>query len=207
MESNKKQCILDAAEMLMCQMPDKEISVSLIAKTAGIGKGSVYYYFKSKEEIIDAVVLRSYKKALHDFFENLQMESTAPEKIKLLFQSVLKEEFRDNQKNLILTLHLQEDMRLHHQMKTVAVQEIAPILTALLQQGCAEGTIETDTPKESAEIIVAVFTVFLDDSGFSEGDSMQKKLWIFANVLDTCLHAAPGSFDFLWKSYGISDAS
>lgn len=207
MESNKKQCILDAAEMLMCQMPDKEISVSLIAKTAGIGKGSVYYYFKSKEEIIDAVVLRSYKKALHDFFENLQMESTAPEKIKLLFQSVLKEEFRDNQKNLILTLHLQEDMRLHHQMKTVAVQEIAPILTALLQQGCAEGTIETDTPKESAEIIVAVFTVFLDDSGFSEGDSMQKKLRIFANVLDTCLHAVPGSFDFLWKSYGISDAS
>ncbi len=200
MEKDKKVRILDATEQLMCQMPDKEITVSMIAETAGIGKGSVYYYFESKEDIVDAVVSRSYKNVLHEFFSNLQMESTALDKIKLLFRSVLKEEIHDQRRNFIHTLHLQEDMRLHNQMKMVAIQEIAPILTALLQQGCAEGSIETETPKESAEIIVAVLMIFLDNTVFPEDDSMQKKLKIFAKVLDTCLHAAPGSFDFLWES-------
>ncbi|MCD7959133.1 MAG: TetR/AcrR family transcriptional regulator [Ruminococcus sp.] len=183
MEKNKKERIIDAAQQLMYQMPDKEITVSMIAAKAGIGKGSIYYYFESKENIIDAVISHSYKKVLHDFFENLQMESSALEKIKLLFRSIVK-----------------EDMRLHNQMKMVAIQEIAPVLTALLQQGCAEGSIETETPKESAEIIVAVLTIFLDNTVFPEDGNMQKKLKIFANVLDTCLHATPGSFDFLWDS-------
>jgi len=200
MEKNKKERIIDAAQQLMYQMPDKEITVSMIAAKAGIGKGSIYYYFESKENIIDAVISHSYKKVLHDFFENLQMESSALEKIKLLFRSIVKEEIYDQQKNFILTLHLQEDMRLHNQMKMVAIQEIAPVLTALLQQGCAEGSIETETPKESAEIIVAVLTIFLDNTVFPEDGNMQKKLKIFANVLDTCLHATPGSFDFLWDS-------
>jgi len=200
MEKNKKERIIDAAQQLMYQMPDKEITVSMIAAKAGIGKGSIYYYFESKENIIDAVISHSYKKVLHDFFENLQMESSALEKIKLLFRSIVKEEIYDQQKNFILTLHLQENMRLHNQMKMVAIQEIAPVLTALLQQGCAEGSIETETPKESAEIIVAVLTIFLDNTVFPEDGNMQKKLKIFANVLDTCLHATPGSFDFLWDS-------
>ncbi|MCC8112151.1 MAG: TetR/AcrR family transcriptional regulator [Ruminococcus sp.] len=200
MEKNKKERIIDAAQQLMYQMPDKEITVSMIAAKAGIGKGSIYYYFESKENIIDAVISHSYKKVLHDFFENLQTESSALEKIKLLFRSIVKEEIYDQQKNFILTLHLQEDMRLHNQMKMVAIQEIAPVLTVLLQQGCAEGSIETETPKESAEIIVAVLTIFLDNTIFPEDGNMQKKLKIFANVLDTCLHATSGSFDFLWDS-------
>lgn len=201
MKSDKREQILNAMEQLMCIMPDKEISVHLIAEKAGIGKGSVYYYFESKEEILDAVVERSYKKAIHEYFSGIDTEAPALEKIKVLFCSMIKQEFHDNQKNLIRTLHLHENMLLHNKMKLVAIQEVSPILTALLTEGCAEGSIHTDTPKESAEMIVAVITFFLDNTVFSSDDqSMKKKLKIFATVLDTSLHAAPGSFDFLWKS-------
>ncbi len=200
MKNDKQERILDAMEELMCCMPDKDISVNLIAEKAGIAKGSVYYYFKSKEDILNAVVSRCYKKAIHEFFNGIQTESSALEKIKLLFRSLIKKEFRNKEQNLILTLHLHEDLQLHNKMKMVAVQEIAPILTALLQEGCAEGSIQTDTPKESAEMIVAVITFFLDNTIFPTDDaSMYQKLKIFSNVLDTSLHATPGSFDFLWK--------
>ncbi len=200
MKNDKRERILDAMQELMCQMPDKDISVNLIAKTAGIGKGSVYYYFNSKEDILDAVVERCYKKAIHEFFGELNSEEPALKKISLLFWSMLRPEYHDNQKNLILTLHLHEDLRLHNKMKMIAVQEVSPILTALLRQGCAEGTIHTDYPSESAEMIVAVITFFLDNNIFpSDNEAMGCKLKIFAGVLDTCLHAAPGSFDFLWK--------
>lgn len=85
-------------------------------------------------------------------------------------------------------------------MKYIAVQEISPILTDLLKQGIAEGSIETDTPKESAEMIVAVLTFFLDDTIFPEDPvNVKNKLKIFARVLETCLKTEDGSFDFLYQ--------
>ncbi|MGN1403810.1 MAG: TetR/AcrR family transcriptional regulator [Ruminococcus sp.] len=199
MKSDKKERILNATEQLMCVMPDREISVNLIAEKAGIGKGSVYYYFESKEEILYAVIERCYKKAIHEYFGGIQSEASALEKIKVLFQSMIKSEFHDNQKNLIRTLHLHESTLLHNQMKLVAIQELSPIMEDLLIQGIAEGSVYTETPKESAEMIVAVITFFLDNTVFPEDPRMGVKLKIFSNVLDTCLHAAPGSFDFLWE--------
>ncbi len=198
MKSDKKERILDAMEELMYRMPDKDISVSLIAETAGIAKGGVYYYFSSKEELLDAVVERSYRKAIHDFFGEINSDETALTKIKLLFRSLLKSEFSDKQKNLILTLHLNDDLSLHNKLKMIAVREVSPILTTLLHQGCAEGSVKTDYPRESAEMIVAVITFFLDNTVFpADSGAMSRKLKIFASVLDTCLQAAPGSFDFL----------
>lgn len=202
MKIDKRELILDATEELMEKMPDKDISVSLITQTAGIAKGGVYYYFSSKEEILDAVVERSYKKAIREFFGELNSEESALNKIKLLFRSMLKSEFRDKQKNLILTLHLNEDIQLHNKMKMIAVKEVAPILTALLRQGCEEGSIQSEYPTESAEMIVAVITFFLDNKLFvSDSDAMYRKLKIFSEVLDTCLHAEPGSFDFLYEPF------
>ena len=60
MHNNKKSdLILDSMQRLMQKKDTRSISVSEIAKEAGIGKGSIYYYFKSKEEIVDAVIERS----------------------------------------------------------------------------------------------------------------------------------------------------
>lgn len=202
MKIDKRELILDATEELMEKMPDRDISVSLITQTAGIAKGGVYYYFSSKEEILDAVVERSYKKAIREFFGGLDSEESALNKIKRLFRSMLKSEFSDKQKNVILTLHLNEDLRLHNKMKMIAVREVAPILTALLRQGCEEGSIQMEYPTEGAEMIVAVITFFLDNKLFvSDRESMHRKLKIFSEVLDNCLHAEPGSFDFLYAPF------
>ncbi|MCM1133869.1 MAG: TetR/AcrR family transcriptional regulator [Ruminococcus flavefaciens] len=200
MKNDKKDLILEAAQELMFQMTDKDISVNLIAKKAGIAKGSVYYYFKSKDEILDAVVEKCYKNAIHEFFRELDSEKSALQKINLLFDSIIKSEFSNKEKNLIVNLHLSDDVVLHNKMKMIAVQEISPILTALLKQGCIEGSIQTEYPKESAEMIVAVLTFFLDDTFFPSGSiSLDYKLKFFSYCLEMCLKAEPGSFGFLHK--------
>ncbi|MGN1481169.1 TetR/AcrR family transcriptional regulator [Porcipelethomonas sp.] len=207
MKSDKKELIFDAMEQLMSSVPYKDISVNTIAKKAGIGKGSIYYYFKSKDEILYAVIERSYRRAVHEYIESVKSQSEVPalEKIQKLFQSIIKKDFKDNEKNLIVTLHLNNDILLHNKMKYFAIQEVSPILTELLQQGIKEGSIKTDTPKESAEIIVAVLTFLLDDNSFPEDSvSMKNKLKIFAGVLEVCLKTEPGSFDFL---YNMSSSS
>lgn len=205
MKKDKKDLILDSTEKLMCILPDSEITMSMIAKKAGIGKGSIYYYFQSKNEILDAVIERCYKRALHEYFRDINVHSTALEKICCLFQSLIKKEFHDNQHNLIIMLHLHDDLMLHNKMKLVAIEEVTPVLTDLLYQGIEEGTIVTNTPEESAEMIVAVLTFLFDTSVFPPDDKKNiNKLRIFARVLETCLQSSEGSFDFLYVSSEIS---
>lgn len=196
---DKRELIYDALEELMCTVPFKEISVDSIAKKAGVGKGSVYYYFESKDEILSDVIERSYRRAIREYLNNIVYERSALGRIKQLFKSVIRKDFSDSRQNLIITLHLHDDLLLHYKLKSVAVQELAPILTVLLEQGVEEGSIKMDFPKESAEIIVSVLTVFLDNT-FQESVSVKKKLRIFANVLETCLHTQKGSFDFLFDT-------
>lgn len=201
MKPDKRKLIYDALEELMYTVPFKEISVDSIARKANIGKGSIYYYFESKDEILDDLIERSYRRAVREYLDNVKYEQTALGRIKQLFRSVIKKDFDDNRRNLIVALHLNDDLVLHNKLKTVAVQELSPILTVLLEQGVQEGSIEMEYPKESAEIIVSVLTVFLDSS-FAPQDknSLKKKLKIFANVLETCLKTPKGSFDFLFEA-------
>lgn len=60
-KQEKYNKILDALKELLETKELSTISVSEIAQTAGIGKGSIYYYFSSKDAILEALVARSYK--------------------------------------------------------------------------------------------------------------------------------------------------
>ena len=62
----KREIILDAMQELMNGSSAQAISVSDIAQKAGIGKGSIYYYFSSKNDIIEAVIERSYSRAIEE---------------------------------------------------------------------------------------------------------------------------------------------
>ncbi|MBD5112481.1 MAG: TetR/AcrR family transcriptional regulator [Ruminococcaceae bacterium] len=196
-KSDKRELIFDALGDLMNTVPFKDISVDSIARAAGVAKGTVYYYFDSKEEILDNLIERSYRRAIREYLNSVTSEQTALGRIKQLFRCATAEDF-GNKQNLLMTLHLHEDAILHIKLKTVAVQELSPILTVLLEQGIEEGSIKTEYPKESAEIILTTLTVFLDDSR-QDDPSIMRKLKIFANVLETCLKTPRGSFDFLFE--------
>ena len=60
----KYEKILDALQTLLEDRSIQTISVSEIAQTAGIGKGSIYYYFPSKNAILDALIQRNYEKPI-----------------------------------------------------------------------------------------------------------------------------------------------
>lgn len=203
MKTDKRQLIFDAMEELLTTMPYSAISVESIAKKAGIGKGSIYYYYQSKDEILYAVLENSYRRALRDFFESIQnlKETSAIEKIKRLFFSIIKKDFSETEKNMLVPLHTMNDTTLHNKMTTAAIQEISPVLTELLCEGNAEGSVKTETPKESAEIIVAVIMLFLDDTVFTDNaENIKNKLVILSTVLETCLKTEKGSFDFLYEN-------
>ncbi len=199
--NSKIDVILDSAEELMCRMyePNREITVDMIAKNARIGKGSIYYYFESKDDIVDAVIERSYTSAIQEYFAITANCDTTLEKVQMLFRSMVCKEFQDSQKNVILSLHVQDNMLIHCKMMITAIQTVSPILEQLLLEGVQDGSVYTETPQESAEMIVAMLTFLLNQSFFpTDYEKTYRKLKLYAKILETCLRAEPGSFDFLF---------
>src|SRR5262245_18924479 len=55
----REQAILDTAEALLAQVGVEPMTVEAIAAGAGISRGSLYFYFGSKKEVLTALVART----------------------------------------------------------------------------------------------------------------------------------------------------
>ena len=199
MKKNKYDIILDAARELMCSKGSaSDITVEMIAKQAGIGKGSVYYYFSSKDEIIDAVIDRCYTYAIGHFINQINTREDSLEKLKLLFRSIIGSELKDKSRNVIRYLHLQNDIVTNYKLMMTSIKVISPIVTELLVEGTEKGELHADFPEESSRMIVAMLTFLLDNYFFPDSaENRLRNLKLYSQILETCLKTKPGSFDFL----------
>ena len=101
-KNEKKRAIALAAIPLLAEFGLAKTSVEAIAKEANVAKGTVYLYFKTKEEII--LEIWNYANELLDKnrSENFTKDSTASEKINHYFDfSVLE---KDHNMNILLKL-------------------------------------------------------------------------------------------------------
>jgi AcrR family transcriptional regulator len=73
--------ILKAAERVFQKWGSNKTTMEDIAREAGKGKSTLYYYYQSKEEIFDAVVIVEFEKILQKAKESAQETETAKERL------------------------------------------------------------------------------------------------------------------------------
>lgn len=201
MKQEKYNIILDAAKELMCSKDSvADITVDMIAKQAGIAKGSIYYYFTGKDEIIDAVIDQCYTAAIGDFIEEIKNRSNSLEKLRLLFQSILGSQLKDKSRNIIRDLHLRNDITTNYKLMMTSIKVISPIVTELLVEGTEKGELHAEFPQESSRMIIAMLTFLLDSYFFPDSpENRLRSLKLYSQILETCLKSKKGSFDFLMQ--------
>ena len=89
---SREQVILDAADRLLSRYGYKKMTVDDLAREAGIGKGTVYLHFKSKEDVVLSHVDRIIRRLL-DRLEVIIESDDAPAK-KLRQMLLLRVMFR-----------------------------------------------------------------------------------------------------------------
>jgi AcrR family transcriptional regulator len=52
----RRTAIVDAARALLYRRPFSDVTVAAVAREAGLGKGTVYLYFRTKEELVLSIV-------------------------------------------------------------------------------------------------------------------------------------------------------
>lgn len=76
------QSIVEAAKKLMQQFGLNKTTMEDIAKATGKGKSTLYYYFKSKEEIFDAVINQEMDEFFHTVKSAVDNQKDATQKLK-----------------------------------------------------------------------------------------------------------------------------
>lgn len=71
-KEERRNALLDAAEALYLEQPDRMANVSEVAEAAGLGKGTVYLYFPSKEEMLLALHERHVAKFFAELMKKLE---------------------------------------------------------------------------------------------------------------------------------------
>src|SRR5262245_6666341 len=79
---NRRACILKAARCVFARQAYADTVVDDIAAQAGIAKGTLYLYFKSKEEIFLAALIEDARQLEEYTRERMEAAGTWPDKLK-----------------------------------------------------------------------------------------------------------------------------
>ena len=97
--------ILAAARSLLEQRSPEAMTMEEVAAAAGVAKGTVYLYFQSKDDLIQALITRVGENIVRDLEASLVAPGTAPEKL-IRIVSVLLEYL--NRERLLFPIYARE---------------------------------------------------------------------------------------------------
>ncbi len=206
-DMKKYDLILDALQKLLEEKTIQNISVSEIAQKAGMGKGSIYYYFPSKDAILDALIERSYEKALLTA-KSLTAQTDVPPftRMAMLFQACQSSSVFLKQNSTFADAEsAQKFAFLHHKYLSHVISKLKPALTQIIQQGIERGEIRFDYPSALAEIVLIVLAVKFDNSLLpSTPQETEETLRGLVALLEKGTDVAAGTLSYLTLAPYIS---
>lgn len=188
--------IIAAARRLFATNQYENTTMQDVIEELGIAKGTIYYYFKSKEELLDAVIDQMGDEAVARMQHTL--DTANGDALAVFQQLIAAGNIADENPEIMEQLHNPRNAGMHAAMMAVAVKRSAPLYAQVVEQGCREGLFKAVNPLETSEFILTSIQ-FLMDTGiyqWSEEDLMRRGMAL-PTMIETLLGAQPGTFQFL----------
>lgn len=184
--------ILDAAEKLFGTKGYDSTSTGDILRELGIARGTLYYHFKSKEDILDAMIDRL-TQALAARGAGVLDRKDIPvlQRLTLMMQSLQVNNALGHE--IMSQVHKPQNALMHQKMQERMLTAVVPLVTSLLQEAREQGLCQTRYPEEVTEMtLLYASTVFDELSGLSE-EKRQEKVLAFIYNLERLLQMPEGS--------------
>lgn len=161
-EETKNLIINTAARLFAKQGYDHTSIQDIINHLGGLSKGAIYYHFKSKEEIMMAVSDAVYADSEAEMMRVCRRSDlNGREKLKAIFSLSAT---NSRQKDMF---HFAPDMLKNSQLlvmylKDVVQKEAMEMAYRIIEEGIADGSIQTEYPKQLAEVLILLGNIWLN---------------------------------------------
>ena len=195
----RRQEIIKAAERLFREVGYGKCSVEMIIREIGVAKGTFYYYFKSKGEILGAIVERT----IGEIEEMARAVADAPDhnalaKMEQLLSGIQVSD--GDGREVTELLHLPENRELHEATNVATVLRLSPVFAQIVEQGNREGLFAVPRPLETIQVILTGAHFLIDGDLFDFTDAERNvRRAATQDILERSLGAVPGSFAFMTR--------
>lgn len=162
-KEKKKREILDSALACFAKKGFQAATIDDIVAHSGISKGSIYNYFKSKDEIYMSLMVNDTTETHQRLIEEISKQSTSIEKIKYLFGDYLDfEPFTEKNKASVLVhyefkLHSSRSDELITFLKERRQQYFIDLMNNIIEEGQSTGELKKElNPRLYAELFWSI---------------------------------------------------
>ena len=143
-KNSKYHRILEAAVRIFARQGFRQSTVSQIAKEAGVADGTIYLYFKSKNEILVHFFAFKAKQVFDRFHEEVARGADSLEKLRNLVRVHLGEFQRDPDMAIVYHVETHQISRLAEDQIRVMGKMYHDIISDIVEEGQQEGLIRRD---------------------------------------------------------------
>lgn len=190
----RKNEILDTAQRLFYMKGYEKCTVNDILKEISIAKGTFYHYFKSKEEVLDAIVSRNTDIVIERAYEVLKLDNINPEE-KLMRAFMAMQIANQMDSDTLNNLHKTENVLLHQKILNQIVTIMAPILVTIIEEGIEKKVWKCRYPLQYMQIFLVASLTLTDEGVFEmDSDSQMKVMAALISMLEKILEVPEDSF-------------
>ena len=189
----RKNEILDAAEHLFGTKGFDNTSTTDILNETGIARGTLYYHFKSKEELLDSMISRMTKRFVEKARKIAEQKEVPVLKRLTTMMLALNGNYSNFNQEILQQVHKPQNALMHQKMQNCLMSEINPLITILIREGTAQGICQTDYPEEAAEMTFLYVNTVFDDLMEHSEEEKQRKIAAFIYNLERLLNMEQNS--------------
>jgi len=200
---------LNTAQELFFTLGYDQTSVDAIIRKMGLSKGTFYYYFESKENLLDELTCKMGEKILEEVKRIADREDLdAAAKLNSAFAVTrsVKLENIELLKVLIKVLYNDKNLFFRYKIYQKFTEILAPEFTKIIRQGMNEKVFDTPYPDEAARLIFEIANTFsgriprfiLDLDEYPENlYKVEREFKIYENAIERIIGARKGTFNIV----------
>jgi TetR/AcrR family fatty acid metabolism transcriptional regulator len=143
-KNHKYHQILEAAIKVFARQGFHQSTVAQIAKEAGVADGTIYLYFKNKDDILVQFFDYKTKQVFDSFRTEVARADSSLEKLQYLIRRHLEEFQQNPEMAVVYQVETHQNSRLAEPQIREMSQMYRDLISEIVEQGQQEGTIRKD---------------------------------------------------------------
>lgn len=184
--------ILDVAERLFCAKGFDNTSTNDILEEIGIARGTLYYHFKSKEDILDAMIERLTNQMLEKAAV-IALDESIPV-LERLTRTMLSLNIDNELGDMVMEqVHRPQNALMHQKLENMLLGRVNKLITKIAEDGIKQGIMHTDYPAEAVEMIMTYSYIAFDSMVHYSEEEEQRKIMGFVYHAERVLGMESGA--------------